>query len=208
LNYEIQNISRPLNPANLSQQEIAKRLPSVQTVRKSGSISAVYPVLEQKSSKRPQPSAVLVPLLWRSGEWHLLLIRRSESVSSHKGQIAFPGGRWEESDGSYLETALRETREELGEKICPTRILGVLPSVTTHSTGYIIHPIVGLLEEPLELEPDSWEVAEVLSLPLKVFLTPSITEPVEFDSDNINIWGATARIAHQFINCLREGEEF
>lgn len=156
--------------------------------------------------KSLQSSAVLVPLIWRDQEWHLLFIRRSESVSRHKGQIAFPGGRWEEEDDSFLETAKRETREELGEMINPVEILGALPSVSTKSTGFIIYPFVGVLEEPLQLQPDSWEVAEVLSLPLQEFLQPSIASPVEFDSGNINVWGATARITHQFINCITGGE--
>ncbi|MBF0359100.1 MAG: CoA pyrophosphatase, partial [Magnetococcales bacterium] len=123
-----------------------------------------------------------------------------------KGQIAFPGGRWESSDNSLLATAIRETGEELGEKISPVEILGSLPTVTTSSTGYIIYPFVGILEEPLDLEPDSWEVEEVLTLPLKVFSTPSATDPVEFDTGNINVWGATARITHQFITYLKAGE--
>ncbi len=133
----------------------------------------------------------------------MLLIRRSESVSSHKGQIAFPGGRWEKTDGSYLETALRETQEELGEKVCP-HVLGALPSVTTHSTGYLIYPFVGLLEEPLMLKPDRWEVAEVLVFPLALFSYPTRHSPLEFVSGNDLVWGATARIINHFINILRK----
>ncbi|MBF0383524.1 MAG: CoA pyrophosphatase [Magnetococcales bacterium] len=154
------------------------------------------------ANSKPRPSAVLLPLLQRSDGWHILLIRRSQMVYSHKGQIAFPGGCWEDSDESLLYTALRETREELGDTVRPVQLLGKLPSVTTHSTGYIIYPFVGVLEEPLDLVPDSREVAEVLTLPLTKFLTPSALEPVEFDVGDINVWGATARITHQFINCL------
>jgi 8-oxo-dGTP pyrophosphatase MutT (NUDIX family) len=196
LNSVQQNWERPLNLANLSQQHIFNRLQGIEQVSKSNS----------NPEGSLQSSAVLVPLLWRSQEWHLLLIRRSESVSSHKGQIAFPGGRWEEQDPSFLETALRETREELGEQISPVKILGALPTVSTHSTGYLIYPFVGVLKEPLVLEPDSWEVAEVLTLPLTGFLSPTILEPVSFDCGPVHVWGATARIIHQFIQYLREGE--
>ncbi|MBF0447717.1 MAG: CoA pyrophosphatase [Magnetococcales bacterium] len=148
----------------------------------------------------------MVPLIRRADGWHLLLILRSQRVSSHKGQIAFPGGRWERTDDSLLQTAQRETAEELGKSIHTRRIFGTLPSVTTHSTGYVIYPFVGLLEEPLILEPDYWEVEEVLTAPLNAFLTPSKNDPIEFVHDNRIIWGATARIIHQFINCLKEGE--
>lgn len=207
MNFTTQHRDKPLSLLNLSQQQIAERLQPVGVVCNSSSNPSSYStVSEKKATERPRPSAVLLPLLWRDDQWHILLIRRSESVSHHKGQVAFPGGCWENSDNSLLETALRETREELGETVCPVKILGSLPSVTTNSTGYIIYPFVALLEDPLFLEPDAQEVADVFTLPLTVFTTPSRTEPVEFDSDNINIWGATARITEQFIQYLKHGE--
>lgn len=148
-----------------------------------------------------------MPLIRRSQEWFVLLIRRSQTVGSHKGQIAFPGGRWEDDDPSLLQTALRETREELGPTVVPTEILGGLPSVTTHATGFIIHPFVALMKEPLALKPEQREVDEVLILPLSLFLSPSVNEPVTFvTTDARTIWGATARITHQFIEKLRQGD--
>ena len=207
LNLEYPNRDKSCSLASLSQEHIAKQLQPVQPLRKSNSNSSPSSILENNKTSLPQLSAVFVPLIQREGTWHVLFIRRSETVSSHKGQIAFPGGRWEENDSTLQETALRETREELGETICPAQLLGTLPSVTTHSTGYIIYPFVGILEEPLALEPDSWEVAEVLILPLSIFLTPTKDgEWVAFNYGTINVWGATARIMQHFITCLQLGE--
>jgi 8-oxo-dGTP pyrophosphatase MutT (NUDIX family) len=202
LNVTNQNQDKQLNLAKISRQQIVSSLSLMEESGKSGSSRAIKPDLDAKS--QPRPSAVLLPLLQRNDGWHILFIRRSQTVHSHKGQIAFPGGCWEESDESLLHTALRETREELGDTIRPVHMLGSLPSVTTHSTGYIIYPFVGILEEPLYLVPDSREVADVLTLPLNAFLNPSAFKPVEFDVGDINVWGATARITHQFLTCLNQ----
>ncbi len=189
--------------ANLSQRQIAQRLQPIAEAYGESCKTDSNTLPESNSASVPQPSAVLVPLLRRGGEWRVLLIRRSQSVPHHKGQIAFPGGRWEAEDGSMLATAVRETREELGEGMRPKTVLGALFPVTTNSTGFIIHPFVAVFDEPLSLEPDRAEVEEVLIMPLAAFLTPSNTEPLEFDHENVNIWGATARIAGQFINRLQ-----
>jgi 8-oxo-dGTP pyrophosphatase MutT (NUDIX family) len=195
-----QNPDKQLNLTKISRQQIERCLSLMEESSKLGSNSATKIVLNTKS--KPRPSAVLLPLLQRDDGWHVLFIRRSQTVHSHKGQIAFPGGCWEDTDESILHTALRETREELGDTIRPVHLLGSLPSVTTHSTGYIIYPFVGILEEPLDLVPDSREVADVITLPLNAFLNPSALEPVEFDIGDLNVWGATARITHQFLTCL------
>ncbi|MBF0195616.1 MAG: CoA pyrophosphatase [Magnetococcales bacterium] len=200
LNVTNQNLDKQLYLAKISRQQIDRCLSLLQESSKTGSNTANETVLD--SNKTPRPSAVLLPLLQRADGWHILFIRRSQAVSSHKGQIAFPGGCWEDTDESLLQTALRETREELGDTIRPIHMLGSLPSVTTHSTGFIIYPFVGILEEPLNLVPDSREVAEVLTLPLTVFINPSAYDPVEYDVGEINVWGATARITHQFLTCL------
>ncbi|MEM9184106.1 MAG: CoA pyrophosphatase, partial [Pseudomonadota bacterium] len=71
------------------------------------------------------PAAVLVPLVYRDG-WHIILTQRTDKLSNHAGQISFPGGRREEADVSYIDTALRESQEEIGLERDRVSLLGFL----------------------------------------------------------------------------------
>lgn len=116
-------------------------------------------------------SAVLLPLVYRSAEPEVLLTRRTDHVQTHKGQISFPGGASDERDGNRVETALRETREELGIPDPMIEVLGLLDDVQT-PTGFIVTPVVGLLRSLPPLDPNPDEVAEVLFVPLMFFADP------------------------------------
>lgn len=144
-------------------------------------------------------AAVVVPLLQRGLEWDLLFIRRTENVTHHKGQIAFPGGHVEPQDASLLATALRELDEELGIDPFRVRILGRLPPAATRQTGFLIHPFVGLIKPPIQLRPAPDEVADTLTIPLNFFLeTVKIyPETDSFDHQGQVVWGATARVMTQ-----------
>lgn len=165
------------------------------------------------------PSAVLLVLTERGGEWHVLLIRRSERVSAHRGQWALPGGRWEASDPDLLATALRETREEVGIALPAATVLGGLPPHPTMSSGYVIHPFVAIQGGPLVLTLDPNEVTETRWMPLALILEPAncvmeqlsaatgpYTRP-SFRFGNLRIWGATAAILHHFAARLRGTED-
>ncbi|MBF0176587.1 MAG: CoA pyrophosphatase [Magnetococcales bacterium] len=164
------------------------------------------------SSPSLRLAAVLVPLIRDQDHWDLLLIRRTQAVSHHKGQIAFPGGKWESEDGSFLATALRETHEELGIGPDTVQILGSLPQRVTLSTGFLIHPFVGQLQTPLRLRPALQEVAQILTVPLELFQDPARHEAIiDADSGFVHhryfyqehvIWGATASIIQRFVELL------
>lgn len=155
-------------------------------------------------------SSVLVPLIFPSAVSQLgcqiLFIRRSMEVRHHKGQIAFPGGRWEGSDATILHTALRETEEELGSQARPLRILGTLPPVLTVATGFIIYPFVGMMPEEMEVQPEPREVAEVLKVPLEFFLQEGREAPESYRYGSEVIWGASARIINALVGFILGGE--
>jgi 8-oxo-dGTP pyrophosphatase MutT (NUDIX family) len=114
-----------------------------------------------------RPAAVLVPLVEREelGGLSVLLTRRTAHLRHHAGQISFPGGRVEQGDTGPTHTALRETQEELGLPPDRVEVLGHLDDYTT-GTSFRITPVVGLVHQPFELVPDSFEVEEVFELPL------------------------------------------
>ena len=150
-------------------------------------------------------SSVIVPLLTIDDEIFLLLTVRSSNLRSHAGEICFPGGVRDEKDESLIDTALRETHEEVGIPKDKIKILGYLKSVPT-LTGFIITPIVGLLDADTVIKSNNSEVETYFSAPLSFFLNEKnktvnsykikqINIPVfEYTYKNYRIWGATAAI--------------
>jgi 8-oxo-dGTP pyrophosphatase MutT (NUDIX family) len=156
-----------------------------------------------RSDREIRPAAVLVPVVRREKELTVLFTRRTAHLHDHAGQISFPGGRTEPGDAGAAETAMRETREEIGLTAERVEVLGELPQYVT-VTGYRVTPVVGLVTPPLDLRPDDFEVAEVFEAPL-AFLLDSANHQrnhVLFDGreryyyaipyQTHYIWGATA----------------
>lgn len=147
-------------------------------------------------------SAVLIPI-FVEGE-NILFIRRSMNVKDHKGQIAFPGGVINTTDLSPIETAIRETKEEIGidpENIEPINYI----DDTITIAGYLIHPVVGIVKGNVKIRPNHDEVDEFFLIPIKDILNAKVKEDPErlsweFHINGITIWGATARILKNFID--------
>lgn len=165
---------------------------------------------------RRTPAAVLVPLVERPAGMTVLLTQRATTLKDHAGQISFPGGRMEESDASMIETAQRETEEEIGLAREHIEILGRMPDYLT-GTGYKMAPVVGLVTPPFELKPDPREVAEVFEVPL-AFLMDGVNHQrrvIELPKQSVSrtfyaiqyqhyfIWGATAAILRNLFHLLR-----
>lgn len=159
--------------------------------------------------KQPiKEAAVLVSFLNRDETPNIVLTKRTLSLSNHKGQIAFPGGRIDEDDLSPAHAAMRETNEEIGIKQAQIKLLGKLPIYQT-VTGYNITPIVGELFPPYIFNKAKEEVDEIFELPfhfmmdLNNFKRETITfenKRREFWSlkfEDYYIWGATAAILRE-----------
>jgi 8-oxo-dGTP pyrophosphatase MutT (NUDIX family) len=157
-------------------------------------------------------ASVLVPLFEDpdDGSPRIWLVRRPDSMRTHRGQVALPGGKWEKRDRSLLETALREAEEEIGLARDRVEVLGVLDDCVT-ITGYVITPHVGWIAEPFTPTPLPEEVAHVFSVRLSVFegtpttLGGSQDRPPthSFVAEGETIWGATARILRQLASLAR-----
>jgi 8-oxo-dGTP pyrophosphatase MutT (NUDIX family) len=116
-------------------------------------------------------ASVLIALVLRES-MTVLLTQRTDHLNDHPGQISFPGGRVEASDADAVATALREAHEEIGLEPFEVEVLGSLPTYTT-STGFIVTPVVGLVQPGAALRPDPIEVAEVFEVPLAWLMDPA-----------------------------------
>ena len=156
-------------------------------------------------------SAVLIPLLKKDGEYHLLFTKRTDTLRDHKGQVSFPGGACEPDDFTSLDTALRECDEEIGLRSDGVEILGALDDRPTMHTNYVITPYVGVIPWPCVLNKDPVEVDEIFTVPVSTLLDK---DTLRQENDSVNdgtsqgyfyycdgriIWGATARIITQFL---------
>lgn len=205
--------------------------PTLDDVRRA--LGRPLPGLEAHLKMAPQPrpgwnpnfalpsdcreGGVLILLYPRAERLHFVLTRRTETVRSHKGQISLPGGKREESE-SLIETALRETNEEVGVPRDSTEVIGRLSALYTPPSNYCIHPFVAHRFMAPTFRPDPVEVAEVLEVPLTTLLDPAIRK-VElwsdprfesprrvpfFDIHGQVVWGATAMILSEFVTLLED----
>ncbi len=124
------------------------------------------------AGREPSAAAVLVPLVQREEGLHVLLTRRTDHLRDHAGQISFPGGRSEPEDGSAAATALREAQEEVGLPPSRVEVIGQLPTYTT-VTGYVVTPVVALVQAPYTVALDSFEVAEAFEVPMQHLMNPT-----------------------------------
>ena len=159
------------------------------------------------------PAAVLVPLVDRREGLTVLLTQRTDHLHHHGGQISFPGGRVEAHDAGPVETALRETEEEIGLQRRHVEIIGFLDLYQT-VTGFLITPVVSFVEPPFQLNPDPFEVAEVFEVPLNFILDVRNHErrSINFKGrerrfyvlpyEDRYIWGATAAMLVGFAQRL------
>ena len=161
------------------------------------------------------PSAVLAPLVEIGGETHVLFIKRPETMSTHKGEIAFPGGKSDPVvDADLLATALREAHEEIGLDPAAVEIVARLSGVATAASRFTITPYVGFLGGQPDLVRNPAEVVRVLEVPLAELLDASIYHEERWDGFQYDmsvyffeladetLWGATARILTDLLTRL------
>ncbi len=161
-------------------------------------------------------AAVLVPIVQREDDLHLVFIRRSDSVESHRGQVAFPGGRVDATDTTLLHTALREAHEEVGIEPGVVDVLGGFPTMSTVSSGMLVAPFVGVLKRPVEYRIQEVEVAQVFEVPLHALADPQYRGQYEWRRDKDRpsssfpaifhsgqtIWGLTLRITENLLEIM------
>jgi len=159
-----------------------------------------------------KPAAVLIPVQERQDGDYIVLTKRSDHLPTHRGQIAFPGGRVDVGDADVFDTALRESQEEIGIERERVRILGRLDEFTA-GYGLIVTPVVGLIPARCEFRLAPAETTAVASVPIRALmeppnfavddrLSPGGHSNYHFYVNGWDVWGVTARILVQFLKLV------
>jgi 8-oxo-dGTP pyrophosphatase MutT (NUDIX family) len=198
--------------------DLIQRIKEILTHREIKRVSIESGPMVQVPLAKGPPSAlvkagVLLPLFCKDGSYHILFTRRTDKVKRHKGEISFPGGIYDSSDGDLAATALREAHEEIGLKPQDVQLLGGLDEVMT-MTDFVVSPLVGFIPYPYPFVLSEEEIAEIIILPLFGFLKEGVlseedwtygdrtTKVYTYHCGRHVIWGATAKILRQFLDLI------
>lgn len=199
-------------------ERLSHPLPGVDSHMKMAPAFRAAELLKSEGNlHRAKKSAVMILLFHDQSELKMIVIRRSEYVGVHSGQIAFPGGRFEEEDGDVRTTALREIEEEIGIDRSKIEILGRLSDIYVPPSNFLISIFVGYLSERPHYTLQEREVAEVIEIPFNEFKRADIVKQKEFfvssqnstsyapyfDLENAEIWGASAMVISEFLDILK-----
>ena len=159
-------------------------------------------------------AAVLVPIYEKDGQYHILFIKRTEWVEKHKGEISFPGGVYEDHDSTLLNTALRESFEEINLKPDDVEVLGELDDVVSAKTNYRITPFLAFIPWPYEFKVDGHETEAIIEAPIPALMDIGCSRQESIDSETVTvyyynyqgrvIWGATARVLTKFLDIFAQ----
>jgi 8-oxo-dGTP pyrophosphatase MutT (NUDIX family) len=158
-------------------------------------------------------AAVLMPIFELDGDLHVVYIRRSDHVESHRGQVAFPGGRVDPTDETLLHTALREAQEEVGIDPASVDVLGGFEGTVARTSEIHVTPFVGVIPATAPLRADPKEVAAVFFVPMSALEDSSYRGTYRFVRDNGDvsqhpaifyndqvIWGLTLRFTEEVLH--------
>ena len=142
----------------------------------------------------------------------IVMTEKPKHMKFHAGEISFPGGKFDADDSDLLDTALRETSEEIGLTIRRDQVIGQLEPVVTLNSGFLILPFISVIDDIPKLIANA-EVEKIFHIPLESFLRTAAIDPdpshniiqemYTFEYQNQIVWGASARILKQIQNCLK-----
>lgn len=170
----------------------------------------------QSGDENPRIAAVMMLFYPKNDKTHLVLILRNSYKGVHSAQIAFPGGKFEQQDENYETTALRETHEEVGIQPDKIEIIKTFTELYIPPSNFMVHPFLGICKEQITFSPDPSEVADIIELPLSVFLSDAIIVDTKLTTSYANnisvpafeiekhmVWGATAMMLSELKEVLK-----
>jgi len=170
-----------------------------------------------KNKEKASPGGVLILIYPHEGELYLPLMLRPEYGGAHSGQVSFPGGRKEPGDKDLLNTALRESNEELGIPKDKVELLGELTELFIIASNFSVLPVIGYMDHRPDFIPDPREVVEIIETPISLLVKDDtikerpfkvgdgfhIDAPY-FDIYGHHVWGATAMMMSEFLTVFKD----
>ena len=157
-------------------------------------------------------SSVLILLYLKNEIIHFVLIERTKDHSVHSRQISFPGGRYENTDKNLINTAIRETYEEIGVESNEFKVIGQLSEIYIPPSNYLVLPVLAFSTKKINFKPSPHEVNKIIEIYLDDLLNPNnctnsiFNKTIEAPCYNLNkklVWGATAMILSEFSMILK-----
>jgi 8-oxo-dGTP pyrophosphatase MutT (NUDIX family) len=197
--------------------KLSKPLPGIESqLKMAPKHRAVELEAIRSNAQQAKKSAVLILLFPENGKLKTVLIKRSEYEGVHSGQISFPGGKHEDSDGSFAVTALREMEEEIGVNADTIQLVGQLSDLFIPPSNFLVKVFVGYTPQKPEFVPDPKEVQSVIEVNVDEFSDGNSVGEMDFFAkalnsklkapcysvNNVIIWGATAMILSELIDVL------
>lgn len=198
-------------------QELGAFLSNSSLIRESSSDFDLFSSLNV-TKMTFKSAAVLVPITFENKEPMVVLTKRAKTLKEHSGQIAFPGGKVEKEDACEMETAIRESFEEINLGSLDINILGMLPKHLT-ITGYSISPFVAIIKNVKKMRPTPSEVSEIFQIPLEFLINKNNMQMQDLNFNGPKryyfaipygpyyIWGATARIIKTLSDLIEKMHE-
>ena len=167
--------------------------------------------------KPPRRGAVMIALYPDQGKIYFPLMQRQPYEGVHGGQVSLPGGKMEETDNDLIETAIRETFEEIGVSISDNQVIGSLSDLNVTASNFIVKPVVSILNQKPNFVSDPREVEQIFKAEVQHLIDPKTLQETEltvaqkvrlkapfFDIEEKVVWGATAMILSEFVEILKE----
>jgi 8-oxo-dGTP pyrophosphatase MutT (NUDIX family) len=203
------------NFINRLSSKLREPLPGSEAHRKLSPVTRRQYTNKQDLSKA-KPSSVLALFFYQNKSIRLVFIQRPLYNGVHSGQIAFPGGGFEPDDKSAVDTALRETHEEIGIFPDQINVIGKLSNLYIPPSNFLVHPFIGYIETVPEFYPDPREVHEVFSLDIDELINEECLQEREvhgrdyrvkvpcFYLESRLIWGATSMMLSELLEIIRQ----
>ncbi|NVN95326.1 MAG: CoA pyrophosphatase [Bacteroidetes bacterium] len=200
--------------------ELLKDLPSNKAHQRMMPKNRILVSYDDITTEIPKLSSVLILLYPKNNQLFTVFIKRQEYEGVHSGQIAFPGGKYEEKDINLINTALREGNEEIGIDVSAIEILGKLSELFIPRSNFMVLPVIGYTPVPQLFTINHKEVNKVIEVSLEELLSPNNISENEFIVignkkiiapcyvfGNHKVWGATAMIVSELIEVLKASDK-
>ncbi|MFO7614557.1 MAG: CoA pyrophosphatase [Bacteroidales bacterium] len=210
-----------LTLVNFLKKRLAEPLPGMDAQMKMAGMRRIIRQGKIQATSHAKKAGVLILFFPDNDDIKLVFIRRNEYKGVHSGQISFPGGRHEPEDRDLIETALRETEEEIGISRNNVNLIGLLTDLFIPPSHFLVTPVVGFITERPVFQPDPEEVKGILEVSLKDILSKDAQQvkkitifpgvrwkvPCFYVHETV-IWGATAMILNELVEVIRTGSVF